>query len=756
MQRSLFLVFVLIAGVHNQNVIGAIRNIVEALEKVGFLPFVMNPDLIENYKNSEGGTAFLYRQLLTQIPQFVSNTLRDCLDTEIEDVTPEDQIYDSFRYSNISRIRKPRDTEGCPGISTIFPKDSCLGRPTYWSDPGANPKKTSLIFIEKTTGKEYVVKYDDFVSRPGTRGRVAKRFLDPQRDTNILIHGWTDHYYRNGWLWSFKEFIVRTARPAPNIIIIDWRQWSQSLAITKVKMNVVMVAEQLAAVLHMLTSEDYVPSSLKLDPMQVFIYGHSYGGPIAGLGGLLFQIFKNLNQTIRSIQALDPSDQCFGRGSFNPIDDVDSSVQAYNTLLSPASAESVEILHSDSNAFGAYSRVGTVDIYINQGSGQPDCPEDPDSINNADFLYTLACSHYRATRIMTQDYYNQADGKCEPVAYRCSSFDDFLDGSCACLFTDRNDGTSLIFGSSGRCRQLASNRYEINAEGIPFLKTGVPDRFYSRAPDTRDSWYVQMGSEPPYCLGTFLYSIRSSEIPNNVITALKIDNISEIAIDASSRRQGIISIPPDDVGRYEEIIVSYTDVPGALLGKQREFHFQSITLYYLSHTEYCVRSEYTRVYCAHDNEFKDNVEKSSKIDSTEAELPGGATTTDVKFKNSRCLEIIDFCKGNSTLPNLDLFGACQAFAINFLKDFFLALYDQNCAKTDERCAEFLICLYKLRNSPQFSFRKGGFYDAILRAMAEETVFPLLNYVLGENYGEECSHVSKKMSEDKCKAKLYDR
>ncbi|KAI1309108.1 Lipase member H [Halotydeus destructor] len=755
----------LIAQVDNQNLVGAIQAIVLALKKLGFLPFVMNPDLIQNYNNSQGPVAFVYRQLLTQIPAFIANTLRDCLETELEAlIRDQDALFSQFPllllddndqpYLSVGKVNRLGDDEGCPGISTIFPANSCLGRPTLSSDPGANVDKTSLIFVDDK-GNDYIIKYDDFVLKKDTRRKALKRFFTENREVNVIVHGWTDHYYKHGWVWSFKEFILKNADPKPNILIVDWRQWSQSLAITKVKMNVYTVADQLATVLYMLTNEPYAIKRRTFNASNIYIYGHSYGSPIAGRGSEGFSELTNYSQRIAAILSLDPSDQCFGRGSYEGLGNRSSPHQEYSTLLEPSSAIYVKVIHTDSNAFGAYWRLGSVDIYVNQGSGQPDCPADPSSVTNVDSLFSLACSHYRATRIMTQAYYKQDGGTCQPVAFRCSSFDDFTSGVCACLFTDRNDATSFLVGSAGRCRQLAANRYETSAKGSLLTQyTGELNLNFSESYDTRDSWFLLMGPEPPFC----------PEIPNNVITTLKIDDNPEVVLDLSSQKQGILTISPNKVGRFRELIISYTDLPGELLGKQRIFHFQSLSLFYMSHVDYCIRSLFSRVYCAYNGEFGDEEGPASKVVSTREKFPGSTPTTEVKFTNGRCLDIVNHCADEFENNSTNSSPGCRAFVVGFLKDYILALHDQYCADDDHRCGQFLECIYALYNSNygNLARRDNFFYRDIFAVIKSQDFDSFLYKIIQATSSEACERTNKTYAREVesrtnigCQVRLFD-
>ncbi|KAI1309031.1 Phospholipase A1 member A [Halotydeus destructor] len=654
--------------------------------------------------------------------------------------------------------------DGCPGISTIFPADSCLGKPTFSSNPEVMANKTSLIFVDKD-GNDHLIRYDDFVTSKDIRRKALQQFFYADREVNVLIHGWTDHYYRDGWVWSFKDFILKYANPKSNILIIDWRQWSQSLVITKVKMNVLTVADQLTSVLYMLTNTPYAIKTRKYTASQIYIYGHSYGGHIAGRAAQTYSSFTN-GSKIAGLLALDPSDQCFGRGSFESLDGRQVDSQEFSEFLDASAASYVKVIHTDSNAFGAYWRLGSVDVYINQGSGQPDCPVDISSLNNVDALFSIACSHYRATRIMTQAYYNQTNGNCQPVAFRCSSFDDFLGGVCACLFTDRNDGTSLLVGSSGRCRQLASNRYQTSPDGSLLIElTGKQNFVFSKTRDTRDSWYLIMGSEPPYCLGTFLYSIRSSEIPNNVITHLMIDNNTAIEIDVSSRRQGVITIPAEKVGPFKELTISYIDLPGELLGQQRKFHFQTLSLFYMSHVDYCVRSRYTRVYCSYNGDFRISDQPYPNFVSEKGGVPGAAQETEVKFTKERCLDIVNYCLDSTNrTSSLGAFNdsSCVAFIFDFLKDYILALYDQSCATDDRRCARLLECLYGLRYGYDPVDNMGSFYTEILENIRARdnklllhTLFIGINTTACIDIYRQLRQLEQQHDDEECQIRLFD-
>ncbi|KAI1309026.1 Acyl-CoA Delta(11) desaturase [Halotydeus destructor] len=731
----------LIGCVSNQNIVGALGSIVTALKQFGILSFVEHPDLLLNYNNLEGPRAFVFNQILSQIPQFLNNTLRDCLDTAVSSVPfsgekrtitysrliPKGKAYE---VKNDVPLIVDRDKDGCPGITRIFSKHGCLGDPTFPSDP-SKADSTKLFFIDKN-GKDLQVSYVDFVKDKELRTSVIERSFDARRTTNILIHGWTDFYYRDGWMWSFKEFILKTAKPRPNMLIIDWRQWSQSFAISKIKMN---------------SMTGKVSKAFRLKPSTIYIYGHSYGGQIAGYGAGKFKsLMQNANRRpgekqIASIVALDPSDQCFGRGSFQNAEPV-LGTKAY---LDASAAHEVKVIHTDANAFGAYERLGDVDIYVNQGSGQPDCPVDASGLDNVDaFAYLLACSHYRATRILTQAYYSQDGGNCQPVAFRCSSFDDFLNGICACLFTDRNDATSLVIGSSGSCRQQASQRYELWPDGDRYNFGSKLDFSYSVSHITRDSWFLTMSSEPPYCL-------RSSEIPNNVEISLRLDGIKPDGFqDLSSKKQGVITLNPKDVGMYKKVSLTFVDEPGLVLGSQRKFKFQTISLFYMSHIDYCARSQYSKVYCAYNGDFGDT--STSPPDF----IPESPINT-VQFTNDRCLDIIEYCVRDEKTSSQASLDDCKAFIVLFLKDFLLSMHDQSCTKNETLCAQVVACLYE---TAEYRITAGAKHATLLKLLSDFNFDELAKYLLSVSEEKPCAALAadydKRVKEDGCSIALLNK
>ncbi|RWS16303.1 lipase member I-like protein [Dinothrombium tinctorium] len=71
--------------------------------------------------------------------------------------------------------------------------------------------------------------------------------------------------------------------------------------------------------------------------------------------------------------------------------------------------------------FGITAKVGHSDFYVNDGTTQPNCPLLPPS--------SIICNHQRSVWLTDVDFSNY--GSCQPVAYECESYSDFLEGLCA-------------------------------------------------------------------------------------------------------------------------------------------------------------------------------------------------------------------------------------------------------------------------------------------------------------------------------------
>lgn len=289
-------------------------------------------------------------------------------------------------------------------------------------------------------------------------------------------------------------------RQTPNVIIVDWRQWSQNFAVTRVKANSLVVGLQVEAILWLLTQAEDAP---RWKDSYIFMMGHSFGGQIIGYAGHVFSetMLRDHNKTIKvqAITAIDPSDQCFTRGEAVPLE--------WNITLPlhPSSARMVKVLHTSGDVFGTFLRLGAVDIFVNGGGDQPDCPINLSSLRNFETIYFLVCNHYRAVRSILVPYYETT--KCQPIAYACSAYSYYEVGGCGCDAKNEAHYSENIKSDPQSCTQLAGINLQI-AKFDPDVGKNVSYSGNIVPALARNTWFISMMSEEPFCgMITFKLSI---------------------------------------------------------------------------------------------------------------------------------------------------------------------------------------------------------------------------------------------------------
>nr|A2VBC4.1 RecName: Full=Phospholipase A1; Short=PLA1; AltName: Allergen=Poly p 1; Flags: Precursor [Polybia paulista]ABN13879.1 venom gland phospholipase A1 [Polybia paulista]CAM33429.1 phospholipase A1 precursor [Polybia paulista] len=114
----------------------------------------------------------------------------------------------------------------------------------------------------------------------------------------------------------------------------------------------------------------------KVSMSNIRLIGHSLGAHTSGFAGKEVQELK-LNK-YSNIDGLDPAGPSF--------DSNDCPERLCET-----DAEYVQIIHT-SNILGVYSKIGTVDFYMNYGSHQPGCGR----------FFSPSCSHTKAVKYLTE------------------------------------------------------------------------------------------------------------------------------------------------------------------------------------------------------------------------------------------------------------------------------------------------------------------------------------------------------------------
>jgi len=241
------------------------------------------------------------------------------------------------------------------------------------------------------------------------------------RPTKIIIHGFID----TGFVpWISEMTNLFLLNDDVNVIVIDWGGgasglYSQSAANTR------LVGLEVSALI------DYLMEYKGARPEDFHIIGHSLGAHIAGYAGEKLKSWRKVK--LGRITALDPAQPLFkGMPEFVRLD--------------PGDAEFVDVIHTDAKSFlmggyGLETPCGHIDFYPNGGFDQPGCslfdmPVSLDSMvapgsTAADTMgrHLVACSHNRGIELYI-DSLRSVQTKCQLVAHRCDSYEDFVEGRC--------------------------------------------------------------------------------------------------------------------------------------------------------------------------------------------------------------------------------------------------------------------------------------------------------------------------------------
>jgi hypothetical protein len=106
-----------------------------------------------------------------------------------------------------------------------------------------------------------------------------------------------------------------------------------------------------------------------LDPKSNWLFSEKIGGQLVGIIGRSVQKYSNNKLKIHRITALDPAGPMY----YNNI---------FATPLNKNDADFVDVIHTDSNFFGAPVETGTVDFWPNNGKNQPECPRPNMNVNS--------------------------------------------------------------------------------------------------------------------------------------------------------------------------------------------------------------------------------------------------------------------------------------------------------------------------------------------------------------------------------------
>ncbi|ESO92411.1 hypothetical protein LOTGIDRAFT_216933 [Lottia gigantea] len=214
-----------------------------------------------------------------------------------------------------------------------------------------------------------------------------------------------------------------------NVIVIDWHAGAHKFypeAVANTRVVGAVVAKFIQT----------VQDNFQADPHQFHVIGHSLGSHVAGYIG-------KRTDNLGRITGLDPAGPLF--------EDTDVDVR-----LDPSDAIFVDCIHSDGLPIydlGTPHAWGDIDFYPNGASDQPGCPKP---------VSDVSCSHHRAISYFLETL--QQNQTCQFQAYPCSTFKDYLKGSC----TSCGDGPCPVLGY----RSIDSHR-----KGKYYLKTNSQSPF---------------------------------------------------------------------------------------------------------------------------------------------------------------------------------------------------------------------------------------------------------------------------------------
>ncbi|XP_075876623.1 lipase member H-like [Nelusetta ayraudi] len=221
----------------------------------------------------------------------------------------------------------------------------------------------------------------------------AQTQFNASRTTTFLVHGYRPTGSPPGWLQNIIEQLL--ARKDMNLIIVDWNYGAANVNYLKAVENTHKTADNLTAFVKMIQKHGISPSSIHM-------IGVSLGAHISGFVG------ASMNGSIGRITGLDAAGPMFtGKPADERLDHTD--------------AQFVDVLHTDIDALGFRAPIGHIDFYANGGTDQPGCPK----VIFAGGSY-FKCDHQRSVFL----YLESLKQTCVSRAFPCSSYQDFLDGSC--------------------------------------------------------------------------------------------------------------------------------------------------------------------------------------------------------------------------------------------------------------------------------------------------------------------------------------
>ncbi|MBN3322787.1 PLA1A Phospholipase, partial [Atractosteus spatula] len=298
-------------------------------------------------------------------------------------------------------------------------------------------------------------------------GQDSAAHFNVSLPTRVIIHGYRVLGNKPSWINDLVLALL-TAGDV-NVIVVDW-VYEASFAYKLVVNNYKEVAIEISKLISALTK-------LGSEMESFHLIGISLGAHVAGYVGTLF------GGKLGRITALDAASLMF------------KDADAYDRL-DPTDALFVEAIHTDSDKFGTSNPIGHVDFLLNGGKDQPGC-----GLSRLSSVYRyIICDHMRAVYV----YISALNGSCPLAGFPCSSYEDFVGGSC--LDCDSH--------FSGSCPQIGmQDTHGIEVKSFPehpevFLMT-MPE-----APFCAHHILLELEVKPLTMNGKISVTLRSSQRPD--------------------------------------------------------------------------------------------------------------------------------------------------------------------------------------------------------------------------------------------------
>ncbi|RWS00611.1 pancreatic triacylglycerol lipase-like protein [Dinothrombium tinctorium] len=327
-----------------------------------------------------------------------------------------------------------------------------------------------LIFTFANKNEPFVVNHD--------LENIKNAPIDSNAKTILITHGYRGSlpHPRNKGYENTKNLFLQKLNATVQIILVDYGNGSkgtyqQAIANSKV------VAKQIALFVITLKTE------FSISLLETTFIGLSLGARLLVLAAK--NIFDVTGEKVGHIIGLDPAGPCFKQdGDYFTKFDV---------------AHLIEVIHTDQAFFAMRMR--------------------------------LLCNHYASLSFTIVDYENFTD--CQPVAYQCTNYDDFIKGRCASC----EDNKCQLLGYS---IQIFHNFSKKNIPSHPFENRKLFLRT-SPSPSFCSYHFQVVGSSknqiPALCSGleiqienekNFQASVNSYKLAHDNMTGLLVIDAAEV------------------------------------------------------------------------------------------------------------------------------------------------------------------------------------------------------------------------------------